>query len=82
MHETETEILPRLARVIEETFQYPSEKVTRDTTADQVSGWNSVAHVVFLVSVEDAFGIRLDPNKVLEVENVGALADIIAAQVD
>jgi acyl-CoA synthetase (AMP-forming)/AMP-acid ligase II len=57
-----------------------SGKITRDTTADDIAGWDSLRHAILLMNVERAFAIRFDPAEVLDLDNVGALADILAAR--
>jgi len=70
----------RTVEVIRATFKDPTVRVTPDTTADDVPGWDSLSHAVFLMNIERAFGIRFDPREVLELENVGALVELIGAK--
>jgi acyl carrier protein len=70
-------VFDRLAATIRKFFYGHNFSITRDTTADQVPGWDSLNHARLLMQVEDDFSIRFDPEEVIELENVGELADII-----
>ena len=74
-------VLEGVAQVIRTTFNRPNVIVTRETTADQVPGWDSLSHAVLLMQVERAFGIYLEPADVVCLENVGELVDMVAAKV-
>lgn len=74
-------VLEGVAQVIRTMFKTPNVIVTRETTADQVPGWDSLSHAVLLMQVERAFGIRLEPADVVCLENVGELVDMVAAKV-
>lgn len=74
-------VLEGVAQVIRTTFKTPNVIVTRETTADQVPGWDSLSHAVLLMHVERAFGIYLEPADVVCLLNVGELVDMVAAKV-
>lgn len=71
-----------ILRTINETavsfFGNPSLQLTRDTTAADVDGWDSLAHIQFLMELENAFGVRFKSSEVSAFANVGQLADRIA----
>jgi acyl carrier protein len=70
------EVLARVAEVIRETFGDESLVVTRETIADDVSGWDSLSHTIVVLAIGDAFGIVLPPNT-QAFANVGELVDTI-----
>ena len=74
-------VFDRLADVIRTTFRLPNAAISRETTADDVAGWDSLRHAILLMNVERAFAIRFDPAEVLDLDNVGALADVVAARI-
>jgi acyl carrier protein len=73
-------ILAEVAQVIRNTFNAPQLAITRETTAEEVPGWDSLSHAILLMRVERAFGILLEPSDVVFLENVGELADMVAAK--
>lgn len=48
-----------------------------DTTADDVDGWDSLAHVRLLMLIEDAFHIQLPGVEASQLDNVGQLIDLV-----
>ena len=76
---TDAEILDRLAGFVRTTFVGADNvEVTAATTADDVPGWDSLTHALFLMNVERGFGLEFEPMDVLELENIGELAGLIA----
>jgi long-chain acyl-CoA synthetase len=58
-------------------FKSPvSELSERSTTAD-VAGWDSLAHLQFIVALEEAFEIRLDPSDIIRIESIGEAERIV-----
>lgn len=54
------EITMLVAEVFQEVLDIDDLVLTRETTADQVDGWDSLAHVRIVIAIEQAFGIDLD----------------------
>jgi acyl carrier protein len=73
-----SDILDRINEVFQEVFDDDEIRITRDTTAQDVEGWDSLMHVTLLVNIERAFGIRFTSSEVASLKNVGELADLIA----
>lgn len=71
------DVLQRLAAVISARFEDARGQVTRETTADDVRGWDSLSHAFLLLDVEQDFGLEIPPAAGVEVANVGELADLI-----
>jgi acyl carrier protein len=71
------EIFDRVAEVIRATFKQPELRISPATTADDVRGWDSLAHARLLMNLEQAFHIRFVIDDVLDLENVGELATAV-----
>lgn len=77
-----TEILTRVANVMGTVFTIPAgQTIARETSAVDVEGWDSLSHSIFILEVEDEFGIDLPLDKTYEMQNIGDLVDLIAATV-
>ena len=72
--------LARVNEIFREVFQDTELLVTRQTTAKDVEGWDSLMHVTLLVNVERAFDIRYRDAKMAGLQNVGELVDLIASR--
>jgi acyl carrier protein len=71
-------ILNRTASIIRETVLCGPVAITRETKAMDVRGWDSLTHTMVLMQIEDGFGIRLPIDRVLGLNSVGELVDLIA----
>ena len=72
-----TEILEKLTEILKDTLDLDELELSEDTVADDVDGWDSLAHITIISEVEDAFGIRFPMKNVLTMKNVGEMVDII-----
>lgn len=77
---TNDDILERLATVITDHFSCPAKTIDRTTNANDIVGWDSLAHTMVLMRVEDVFAIELPMEQAFTVQNVGELADLVQAQ--
>jgi acyl carrier protein len=75
---TKDEILAQLGDIIRETFRQDGVEITRETTALDVDGWDSLSHTMLLLDVETHFGVRLPSDRVYDLADVGELVDLIA----
>ncbi len=67
-----------LNEIFREVFEDDELQITRETTAQDVEGWDSLMHVTLIVNVERAFGVRFSSAEVAGLKNVGELEDLIA----
>lgn len=76
MPQTRDEIFKQIGEVVRICFPDYDGSVTPETTAEDVPGWDSAAHVGFIVEVEDKFGIEIDPNDYI-FNDIGALTTTV-----
>lgn len=72
-------IWSRLAGVFESVMGEPV-ALARETTAEDVEGWDSVSNIELLVAVEREFGLRFSTAELSGFANVGELVDALAAR--
>jgi acyl carrier protein len=70
-------VFSRVAAVCRRTFRDPDARVTRDTTSDDIAGWDSLAHVAFIAAVESEFGVRFSIAEVAGLDSIGDLVDLV-----
>ena len=70
-------VLTKVREAFKAAFDIDPQSVTIETTADDVSGWDSVGHLSLCGSLEEVFGISLDVDDLMEMENVRAIVRII-----
>ena len=52
----------------------------RETTALDVDGWDSLAHIQILVALEKEFKIRIGTSDVIGLRNVGEMIDLVSSK--
>jgi len=75
---TDGDVLARIRRVAVSLFRCHTEPFNADTTADDIDGWDSLSHTVFLLGLEREFGVRFDIGRVAHLTKMGDMADEIA----
>jgi acyl carrier protein len=74
---TGNEIYAVLTEVFRDVFDDDTLAIGPETTAADVAGWDSKAHVSLIVATELRFGIRFRTAELEKLGNVGELAVII-----
>lgn len=77
---TQAEILRTVSAVVGDVVGIDGLEVQPAMTARDVEGWDSLAHVTIIVSLERAFGIRFRIGEIATLKNVGELVGHIAAR--
>ena len=74
------DILPtikQLTHIFRDVFDDDDLVIERDTKAQDVDGWDSLAHIRLIVSIEKALGLRFSAAEISGLENVGEMANLI-----
>ena len=77
---TKAEILKSVETIVGEVLDTDDVSLTPESTAEDVPGWDSAAHVNILIAVEAKFGIRFDAIEIGEISSVGMLLDMIESK--
>ena len=72
--------LSRLNEVFQDVFDDDDISITRETTASDVEGWDSLMHVTLLINIEKAFGVKFTSSEVARLKSVGDLLDLVDAK--
>ena len=68
----------RLQEIARDVFGDDSLVLTDSTKAVEVSGWDSVGHVNFMLSVENEFGIEFSEDEFVGFADIGGLKRMLA----
>lgn len=69
--------LTRLSSLVADLLDLDGLVLTRSTTASDVEGWDSLAHVRIVVATEQEFGVRLSTGEIMSLRTVGELVDLV-----
>jgi acyl carrier protein len=76
----ETQILEALTQVFRDVFDDDDIVLTAATTAQDVEGWDSQAHVNLIVAAEMRFGVRFRTAELESLHDVGQFARLIESK--
>lgn len=70
----DAEILAALQTIFRNVFDNDAMELTRNTHADDIDGWDSMANITLAVEVEDRFGVKF---KTSEMEDLRSVDDLV-----
>lgn len=74
-------IYDQLDQIFRDTLDNEDIHLTETTTAGEVPGWDSLAHISLILAIEQHFKIRFSTTEIGGLSNVGELVDLIKAQI-
>ena len=79
---TREEVLEKVNAVIQDVFDDDSIRVSDETVASDVDGWDSLMHITLIGTIEDEYDIKFAMKDVVGMKNVGQMVDLIMEQLD
>jgi acyl carrier protein len=70
----------RLTDIFQDVFDDELLKLSPELTAEDVDGWDSLAHIRLVLMVEKEFSVKFSAGEVGKLKNVGEFADLIRAK--
>jgi acyl carrier protein len=74
------EILAQLTDIVREVLEDDDIVLRPDMTAEDVPGWDSMAHINIIVAAEIQFGIKFRAAETEELRDVGGFVELIEAK--
>jgi long-chain acyl-CoA synthetase len=68
----------RIIRIAARTFKTPTETLSLRSDSENTKGWNSLAHVEFLLGLEQEFGVRMSPQDIMRIRSLGDAVTVVA----
>ena len=75
------DIYAKLTEIFKENLDLEEIELTDTTTADDVEGWDSLAHIGLIAAIEQEFGFRFAMKEVVNLHNVGEMVDLILQKI-
>lgn len=77
---TEAETYVALTGVFREVFDDETLTIRSETTADDISDWDSQANITLIVAAEQRFGISFRTAEIESLRNVGEFVHLIQSK--
>ncbi|SHN65773.1 acyl carrier protein [Butyrivibrio hungatei DSM 14810] len=74
------EVLSKLQKIIRDVFDDEDIEVSEETVATDVDGWDSLAHITLIGTIEDEFDVKFAMKEVVNLKKVGNIIDLIMEQ--
>ena len=74
---TKETILEALTELFISFFDEDLIQLKRESTAEDIQDWDSLAQVGIILSIEKKFGFKLNSSEVGKLENVRSMVDLI-----
>jgi acyl carrier protein len=78
---TETQLLTELNTLFEEIIDEGAVTLSRETTAKDVEGWDSLNHIQIIAAIEKKYGFRFTLVEIQGFKNVGEMTDSILSKI-
>jgi len=76
-NQTQTELLEKVRTAFRSAFNVDPQSITIDTVPADVSHWDSMGHVTLADCLERTFGLTLDVDDLMAMENVKEICRVI-----
>ena len=74
-------IIKKIEKCILKTIDLECIKINRETTANDVDGWDSLSHMGIIVEVENEFNINFQFSEIANLKNIGDFVDLINSKI-
>ena len=74
---TREELLQQLTTVFQDVFDDEQLTISEQTSADDITDWDSLMRITLISAVEDEFQVKFGMQEIIEMQNVGQMADLI-----
>jgi acyl carrier protein len=71
------DVVLKVRRVVAESFGVDPTHIAEDTVADDVEGWDSLAHARLIMRLERVLNVALDPAAANAAQGVAALVALV-----
>lgn len=75
-------VLNEVENIFRDILDEESLHLTRETTANDVDGWDSLTHIQLIVAIEKHFKVKFSSKEILSWKNVGELLDSLIVKIN
>jgi acyl carrier protein len=66
-----------LEKIFQDIFNNNSLLISKNTSAKDIDGWDSLTHIRLIVSIEKKFNIKFSALEIYDLKNVGEMQELI-----
>ncbi len=70
-------ITDQILQIASDVFSVPLDRLTPNTSPDDIESWDSVQHIILIMAVEQQFALRFAPEEIDEATSLGRIAALV-----
>ena len=74
-------VLEEVSQIMHKVFNLKDLNVTRESSAENIRGWDSLNHVSLIIAIEAFYKIKFKASEIAQLKNVGELVDLVESRV-
>ena len=74
---SEKEIYEALNEIFRDVFDDDDIELNAETTSEDIDGWDALANINIIVSIENEFNIKFEMNEITDMKSVGEIVKVI-----
>ena len=63
----------KLKQILSSTLNVPEEQIKEESSVENIEGWDSLAHLNIILSLEQSFGISISPEEAIEMTSLTSI---------
>lgn len=75
-------VLKEVENIFRDILDEESLNLRRETTANDIDGWDSLTHIQLIVAIEKHFKVKFSSKEILSWKNVGELLDSLIVKIN
>jgi acyl carrier protein len=75
------DILQELTPIFKDVFGKEDLAITRETTSDDIAGWDSLGHIELVDAIEKHFKLKFSAREIRSWHKIGDLCDSISVKI-
>ena len=67
----------KLLSVMSQVFSLPIERLSSDSSMENIENWDSLTHLQLVTSIEDTFNIKIEISEIIDMTSFSSIMDIL-----
>jgi acyl carrier protein len=74
-------VLDDIRQTVAEVFLIEVQQVSAESSPESIPAWDSMGHLSLVLTLEQKFGVKFDPDQIPQLTSIQAIAEAVAAKI-
>ena len=74
-------LLTEVQEIFRSVFDSPDLEITPQSNAQNVDGWDSLAHISLIIAIEKRYNVKFGLGQLQDLEDVGGLLNLLNSKI-